>query len=629
MTDLASPATGSSQQTVSVYVCHLNAARIIQTSILKPIRCGSALSDAPIDILRDDVGDNISAKNKAYCELSAIYWAWKNDNSSSHIGFCHYRRFFDFRPDEDRTVDPYYVIRSKTIDAEKFGLDDATIDAMVAKHQAIVAAPADIRTLSFKDLRHQYRATEDHFLQDLDKAGEIIAEISPEYSDSFNETLNGYLLHPNLMFILPRETFNRFCEFVFPVLDRLEREIPVVGRSPSGRRAIGYVGERLFNVFLTHEKKRGLNPFYLRRVLVENTAPAPTSPAIPETSLPIVSIVASTDENFAPHMGALIASVLSNASPTRFIDFIVLDGGLAKNSRAELSSLTRLHPHCSISFVEMTGAFLDAKEHPHFSRVSLYRVGLGSLLSNHSRVVFLDTDTIVRSDIAELFDTPLDGKILAAVRDIGMRAIIGRKAKVLKEAGGELAVDYLKNNVGLDQPETYFQAGVMVIDLDALRSMDVERRMISDLMDEVFWFIDQDVLNKYLSGKVKYLPNEWNAVSFDLPHQHALNDSELDDYNRSNLAPKIFHFAGPEKPWVNPFHPWAREYWRYLKMTGWYEQMLVSTIIHSRPAPSAGFRPLRIFRPIARLVWRSLPIAIKTRIQPTAHSLAKMMGAAR
>ena len=61
-----------------------------------PIHVGKEISDKIINIQGDNTGDNISEKNKSFCELTGMYWAWKNLPKSDYIGLCHYRRYFDF-----------------------------------------------------------------------------------------------------------------------------------------------------------------------------------------------------------------------------------------------------------------------------------------------------------------------------------------------------------------------------------------------------------------------------------------------------------------------------------------------------------------------------------------------------
>ena len=65
--------------------------------VYMPLQVGKALSDVDLGVQGDDEGDNISTKNPNYCELTGLYWAWKNLKDADYIGLAHYRRYFDFK----------------------------------------------------------------------------------------------------------------------------------------------------------------------------------------------------------------------------------------------------------------------------------------------------------------------------------------------------------------------------------------------------------------------------------------------------------------------------------------------------------------------------------------------------
>jgi len=71
----------------SIYISYFAESKIIKSKILTPIQVGASLSTKSLDMLQDNIGENISQKNPHYCELTAIYWAWKNDKTSDYLGF--------------------------------------------------------------------------------------------------------------------------------------------------------------------------------------------------------------------------------------------------------------------------------------------------------------------------------------------------------------------------------------------------------------------------------------------------------------------------------------------------------------------------------------------------------------
>jgi hypothetical protein len=83
---------------ISIYIAYHKESHLVETDVYTPIHVGRALSDKILPgMIGDDTGNNISHLNPIYCELTAAYWAWKNDIDSDFIGLCHYRRFFSFK----------------------------------------------------------------------------------------------------------------------------------------------------------------------------------------------------------------------------------------------------------------------------------------------------------------------------------------------------------------------------------------------------------------------------------------------------------------------------------------------------------------------------------------------------
>ena len=79
-----------------ILVVHHKKDKVYKDDIYTPIHAGKSLSNLELDMIGDDTGYNISEKNPYYCELTALYWAWKNLHDIDYLGLCHYRRYFDF-----------------------------------------------------------------------------------------------------------------------------------------------------------------------------------------------------------------------------------------------------------------------------------------------------------------------------------------------------------------------------------------------------------------------------------------------------------------------------------------------------------------------------------------------------
>ena len=187
-----------------------------------PIQVGAKLTDKKLFAVRDDEGENISEKNKQYCELTALYWIWKND-SSKYVGLSHYRRKFDL---EGESI----------INALRNGVD------------VIVTVPV----LNFDTVKVQY--CKDHEEKDWNILLETISELYPEYLQAAEEVQSGIYYYAYNMFITRKEILDMYCEWLFTILNSCEHKIGVK-EDTYQNRYIGFLAERLLTIYLAHNKQ--------------------------------------------------------------------------------------------------------------------------------------------------------------------------------------------------------------------------------------------------------------------------------------------------------------------------------------------------------------------------------------
>ena len=176
---------------ISIYIGYFNRSHIISNEALVPIQLGKANSSDDLEILGDDTGLNISAKNTFYCELTAQYWAWKNDTTSDYVGLMHYRRFLDFYPNAIRTVYESRVEEQSFTDdfIQKYGLQAENIQFTVKDYDMILPTPWNIKSSGAASVREQYKQSEHHHTKDLRAAEKTIRELSPEYLPFFYKVM--------------------------------------------------------------------------------------------------------------------------------------------------------------------------------------------------------------------------------------------------------------------------------------------------------------------------------------------------------------------------------------------------------------------------------------------------------
>ena len=260
--------------------CHKPTA-YIGNDIMQPIQLGCANTKVRLpNMLHDDEGENISTQNPKYCELTAQYWAWKNLDLD-YYGFCHYRRYFNFSSQKYRE-DPYgNIVENYPNDSlvEKYGLDEETITRLTNKYDIIITERKDVRQMP--DHHHsiiaQYEQAPRLQGKDIHTLIDIIDEKYPEYSASAHEFLDGHFTSFCNMYILKKEIFFQYCEWMFAVLDEFCRRTDMSKYSTEALRTPGHLSERLFGIFLTKLQKDqpDLRIKELQCVYFKETAPQP------------------------------------------------------------------------------------------------------------------------------------------------------------------------------------------------------------------------------------------------------------------------------------------------------------------------------------------------------------------
>lgn len=205
-----------------------------------PVMAGSALREyVPEGYVRDDTGDNISDRNASFCELTALYWGWKNLDLDI-IGLCHYRRFFA-APGRRREL-----------------LDKAEAAFLLQLFDVILPEARDYR---FETNQSQY--VHSHNGKDLEVTREIIAERHPDYLGAYDRRMTMTCGHRFNMFVMKKNMADRYCCWLFDILAELEKRIDISAYNEKDRRVFGFVAERLLDVWIDANNLRTTDVGYL------------------------------------------------------------------------------------------------------------------------------------------------------------------------------------------------------------------------------------------------------------------------------------------------------------------------------------------------------------------------------
>jgi len=250
--------TKSPEEEIKIFVAYHKPWELPSESIYVPIHSGRKMSPFNLEMLGDDTGDNISDKNALLSEFTAWYWVWKNAKklypNLEYIGLAHYRRYFAMNTSSWNSV--------SVIGLQK-------IPNMNYYDELFVATLKEVDIILIKPIyfgcsaKQQY--SDCHYESDLMCVKEIIHEMCPEYDRAFEEVFfdrtGGLSLFG--MFVSKYELFDKYFEWLFPLMFEAERRIDVSNYNEYQTRVLAFLAERLLNVYVHHHNlKRAYVPAY-------------------------------------------------------------------------------------------------------------------------------------------------------------------------------------------------------------------------------------------------------------------------------------------------------------------------------------------------------------------------------
>lgn len=212
-----------------------------------PVWAGSSLSSADLSYQRDDEGENISSLNPGFCELTVLYWGWKNLPGCQYIGLEHYRRRFG-----------------------KKGADVSSSELEKAIDEGVSLFVPKKRRYFIESLRSHYCHT--HSEEHLKVMDQVVLSKYPDMKESYDRALGktyGYMFN---MMIAKREVLDEYCSWLFDILFEIRGKTDVTGLSSYDARLYGRLSELLFNVWVDYKISKGeLKTSQVREISYYNT----------------------------------------------------------------------------------------------------------------------------------------------------------------------------------------------------------------------------------------------------------------------------------------------------------------------------------------------------------------------
>lgn len=204
-----------------------------EDSMYLPVHVGKELSTHSLPWQGDNTGEHISGKNPNYCELTALYWAWKNLDAD-YIGLAHYRRHFTLQK-------PFLSGKNKFSHV----LKSTEVEPLLQTVSVLLPKPRNyIIETNYSHFIHAHPA------EALEQTKDILKEKYPDYLPAFEQVMKQPRAHRFNMLVMKKDILHKYCDWLFDILFSLENRLDISSYSDYNKRIYGFISERLLDVFI-------------------------------------------------------------------------------------------------------------------------------------------------------------------------------------------------------------------------------------------------------------------------------------------------------------------------------------------------------------------------------------------
>lgn len=264
-----------------------------------------------------------------------------------------------------------------------------------------------------------------------------------------------------------------------------------------------------------------------------------------------VPIFFAVDDNYIPFLGVALKSLIDNASKSYKYSVKILYTNVSDSNKDKINNYQ--NDNFSIEFVDLNKHVEMIRDklytRDYFSNTTYYRLLIPELYPQYNKVLYLDSDIVVLKDIAKLYNTNIEGNLLAAAPDDVIQTI-------------DVFRNYAEKVVGVSDYKNYFNAGILVMNLKELRAFKFKEKFMYLLSTTKFSVAqDQDYLNRLCKGSVVLIPKTWNKMPVS-----------GDNIERSKL--NLVHYNLAFKPWKFDNTLYEEYFWKYAKKTDFYNEII-------------------------------------------------------
>lgn len=261
-----------------------------------------------------------------------------------------------------------------------------------------------------------------------------------------------------------------------------------------------------------------------------------------------IPVFFAVDNGYIPFLSVALRSLIDNTSKENVYAIKILYTNVTEENKIKIKKYET--ENISIEFVDLNKQLEEIKEklytRNYFSNTTYYRLFIPELYPEYDKAVYIDSDTVCLSDIAELYNTDMGDNLIAGIPDGVIQAI-------------DIFKDYVERVVGVADYNNYFNAGVIVMNLKELRDYKFEEKFIY-MLEKIKFEVaqDQDYLNRLCKGRVKILDYSWNRMPVMGKTEGKIN---------------LIHYNLGAKPWYFDNVVYQEYFWEYAKKTEFYNEI--------------------------------------------------------
>ncbi len=567
---------------VKIFITYKNRHKVLKSNILTPIQTGRAIANEVFtDMIGDDTGDNISKDNLKYNELTAQYWAWKNYDkigNPDYIGFMHYRRHFLFDKYKNRPnkqwlpLSSWYLFDEINEDYITYLNDDKIYDD-IKGIDCIVPKIYDYNNYIYKSLVEDWKHL---YMQKIDifyKLFEVVENLFPEYYDTTEKVKNGHHKYIANMFIMKKEMFFEYCNFLYTIEKEIDKEIDSTVFNEAELRFLGFCGEIILTIFILQKKVE--NHYLIEELdtsfILDTTYTKEIFPAFKNNNNVIAM---SSSSEYIPYLSVCLKSLIENINENQNYDIIIFERNISEEQKILLQSLiTRVN--ISLRFINPMSIIsqYNLSFPSNYNLECYFRITAPIFLKNFDKVLFTDIDLIFKKDPSLLFKEDMSDYYIGACQDLMFTAFLNYPKSDWK--------DYAENELNLFNPYYYYNTGVILINIKKFNEDDISKKLLEIANSKQYRILEQDVINKFFKNKIKYIDTKWNFPVANDVYKNLIQympSQFKQKYIDDSQNPSIIHYAGGLKPWLNFKENLAYVWWSYARQTPFYEELLINLI---------------------------------------------------